>query len=343
MKLFVCIYLIFNIFFVIAEDWDHFVFTTTWPQALCLKENSTHSQSNEICKIPSNINFWVVHGLWPTKGTTETPNYCKNAPKFNETLIESIKPKLQLHWPNLFVDTKESDFWEHEWTKHGTCSIDLPSLGDELKYFTKVLDILSNLKLDKHLSDNKITPSLDIAYDLNTLTQAIKTYTKFFPRFYCLDKKDSKNQYLFQMELCLNKSFNYMKCPHHKEQHEIEQLTNKLEYLKNQLKTSFKDFPITDLKLKTHTKIDPLPYLKQFTIQLLLLQHLSQLTDHKNNNKKNINNIIKNINNNNNQNGNFIFSKISSHHHWNVNICNSKPIIYLPITHSNMPVSSPFM
>ena len=44
---------------------------------------------------------------------------------------------MQQDWPS-FMGADDT-FWEHEWTKHGTCALDI--LGSEHKYFKTVLKL----------------------------------------------------------------------------------------------------------------------------------------------------------------------------------------------------------
>ena len=87
-----------------------------------------------VCLFVSDYNRWTVHGIWPTKDKTMGPFHCSNV-KFDEAKIQPILEDLKQHWTNVRKNTETYNFWEHEWTKHGTCAIQLESLNDELKYF----------------------------------------------------------------------------------------------------------------------------------------------------------------------------------------------------------------
>lgn len=68
----------------------------------------------------------TIHGLWPQYVDGTWPSTCSNE-KFDPAIMEEFGwDLLDERWPN--VKASESNieeyvtFWEHEWTKHGTCS-----------------------------------------------------------------------------------------------------------------------------------------------------------------------------------------------------------------------------
>jgi len=84
----------------------------------------------------------TLHGLWP-----EWSQGCAGE-KFDEALLAPIRAEMEAKWPSCPPHKPESPsqdlwFWEHEWTKHGTCS------GlDQLAYFKKALSLADDHKAE---------------------------------------------------------------------------------------------------------------------------------------------------------------------------------------------------
>jgi len=101
---------------------DMYVFAYIWEAESCY-ENSSWSQCN------SPQNFWeanfVIHGLWPQYSTGGYPSTCTTEP-FDNNVIDIIgDDTMNKYWPNVKSNVTDPDynsFWQHEWTKHGTCS-----------------------------------------------------------------------------------------------------------------------------------------------------------------------------------------------------------------------------
>ena len=81
---------------------------------------------------------WTVHGIWPSvnKGPLG-PFNCNNSIHFDPKSLEPIMDKLNVQWTDVHKNAQKDDFWKHEWTKHGTCAIQLEAINTELKYFSK--------------------------------------------------------------------------------------------------------------------------------------------------------------------------------------------------------------
>jgi len=73
---------------------------------------------------------YTLHGLWPPT------NDC-GGPPFSEAAIKSIESQLSVYWASCPEYSQSNlEFWDHEWTKHGTCS------GlDEKPFFSAALSL----------------------------------------------------------------------------------------------------------------------------------------------------------------------------------------------------------
>jgi len=79
------------------------------------------------CQDP--LDFWrgslTMHGLWPNYNDGSYPSTCSNEPFDPQTVKTIGADEFNTYWPNVKVSKTSPEldsFWEHEWTKHGTCS-----------------------------------------------------------------------------------------------------------------------------------------------------------------------------------------------------------------------------
>ncbi|KAF5298227.1 hypothetical protein FQA39_LY02651 [Lamprigera yunnana] len=191
--------------------WDVLVFSQRWPITACsqwLKENVNNS-----CALPEDDLIWTVHGIWPTKsGNHKGPSNCNESWHFDESSVLPIEPDLKQLWTNLENNTKPTSLWKHEWEKHGTCAVTLLQLNNELKYFTKGLDLIKSYNMKNILSQRSIIPSLDGCYTAESFSYAIKNVLNYNPIIQCVVDIDSKKSLISELHICFDKSFNLMDC-----------------------------------------------------------------------------------------------------------------------------------
>ena len=119
--------------------------------ALCAHVSVVSANDTYTFRIQQDCStYWTIHGLWPN-----WQMFC-TAPAFNVSLLAPIEPVLDRFWKSCFGHTNEW-LWEHEWTKHGSCS------GmDQLTYFSTAINLLGNYSSGCHLGDGKV---LSDSYD----------------------------------------------------------------------------------------------------------------------------------------------------------------------------------
>mmetsp|Transcript_52047 Transcript_52047/g.127057 ORF Transcript_52047/g.127057 Transcript_52047/m.127057 type:complete len:265 (+) Transcript_52047:61-855(+) len=138
---------------------DYLHLVQEWPGSFC--------DSKRGCSWPSvePIKGWLLHGLWPEFNNGSWPEYCDSSAPFNMTKIQDMLPELQEYWPSL-VSPDEEAFWNHEWTRHGTCAEKMTP--EEHDYFRLVLTLRE--KFDAY----KILASKGIMANSTTTWRAVK-------------------------------------------------------------------------------------------------------------------------------------------------------------------------
>tara|TARA_B100001093_G_C26524585_1_gene883249 strand:- start:181 stop:624 length:444 start_codon:yes stop_codon:yes gene_type:complete len=107
---------------------------------------------------------WHIHGLWPQYDLKSYPSFCNKNATFDERNLKSILNKLNDEW---YSDREpNSQFWEHEWLKHGTCMFDK---CNEYEYFKKALDLFDLCKNENLIEKNRIegTHKSMVAFNLD--------------------------------------------------------------------------------------------------------------------------------------------------------------------------------
>jgi ribonuclease I len=106
--------------------------------------------------------FFRIHGLWPNDQNGSWPQFCGNE-AFNESALTGILPQLERYWSGFELNETLNDsesFWQHEWTKHGTCAaLANPDLSSEVAYFTEALALRYQYPALDMLAAIGITPT----------------------------------------------------------------------------------------------------------------------------------------------------------------------------------------
>ncbi|XP_048391751.1 ribonuclease T2 isoform X1 [Stegostoma tigrinum] len=180
------------------HSWNILILSQHWPQTVCLMVSET-------CKVPQNIDYWTVHGLWPKRD-----EMCNNSWHFEIQNVMDILSELKLWWPDV-LHPNSTQLWKHEWQKHGTCAATLQSLDTQNKYFSKALDLYHKINLNSVLKKLDILPSSKY-YTLEMIENALVSVYGVTPKIQCL--KGSSAQILGQIELCFTKEFEPLNCTH---------------------------------------------------------------------------------------------------------------------------------
>lgn len=89
----------------------------------------------------NSSSLYSIHGLWPNynntncNSSTSYPSFCENI-DFSESMIEPIKPELDLYWYSCYGNS--FSFWNHEIQKHYSCLVNRPTIIDYMNFTLKL-------------------------------------------------------------------------------------------------------------------------------------------------------------------------------------------------------------
>jgi hypothetical protein len=86
---------------------------------------------------------FTVHGLWPQRRDGTWPEFCDSSSELDVDEIEDLLPDLEKAWPSWSSD--DETFWNHEWTRHGTCAEGI--VGHQHAFFQTVLRLHNKLNI----------------------------------------------------------------------------------------------------------------------------------------------------------------------------------------------------
>nr|CCA21045.1 conserved hypothetical protein [Albugo laibachii Nc14] len=121
------------------KDYDLYIFSQSWQPEFCAGFQNVYPG----CHDPQP--YWkthmTLHGLWPEYQNGGYPQFCTSEPLDADLIEKAIGfQKLVRYWPDVKIAEKARsypEFWQHEWSKHGTCS----NL-DQIAYFQGSIDLL---------------------------------------------------------------------------------------------------------------------------------------------------------------------------------------------------------
>ncbi|CAG8956125.1 hypothetical protein HYFRA_00012042 [Hymenoscyphus fraxineus] len=132
-------------------------------------------------------NSWTMHGLWPDHCDGSYDSNCDSSRAYTGigSILKSFGKNDLVSYMNQYwvdIDGDNESFWEHEWSKHGTCISTLKpscytgytSKQEVADYFQKAVDLFKTLDSYSALSAAGIVPSTTKTYTLAAIQAALK-------------------------------------------------------------------------------------------------------------------------------------------------------------------------
>ncbi|KZT30799.1 RNase Gf29 [Neolentinus lepideus HHB14362 ss-1] len=142
---------------------------------------------------------WTIHGLWPDNcdGTYEencdsSRDYTDIAGLLEDQGASDTLSYMKQYWVD--INGENEQFWEHEWSTHGTCYSTLQTSclpsgsakgAEAVAFFETVVKLFKTLPTYTWLANEDITPSSSKTYTLSTLTSALKSASGYTPALSC--------------------------------------------------------------------------------------------------------------------------------------------------------------
>jgi ribonuclease T2 len=145
------------------------------------------------CAGPSRFGF-VLHGLWPDGPNGRWPQYCQSATLLPPAVIRGM-----------LCVTPSADLLQHEWAKHGTCMS-----RDPAAYFQQGRTLFGALRFPDMdaLSHRLVLKAGDIASAFAAANAGVTARS--------VRVRTSRQGWLQELSLCLDKGFNYVRCENSK-------------------------------------------------------------------------------------------------------------------------------
>ncbi|KAI0094445.1 ribonuclease T2 [Irpex rosettiformis] len=144
-------------------------------------------------------NSWTIHGLWPDNcdGTFESSCDPTRAYTGIDSLLTAQGASdtlsfMETYWVD--INGQNEQFWEHEWSKHGTCYSTLetsclpsgsPRGAEAVAFFQQVVALFKTLPTYDWLAQAGITPDASRTLTLSQVTSALKSASGVTPALDC--------------------------------------------------------------------------------------------------------------------------------------------------------------
>jgi ribonuclease T2 len=172
------------------NNYDYFLFETEWKPTNCKFMNCPSGYSGEA---------FNIHGLWPERSDGSYPSNCGTG---HFSVSSSLEAEMSQHW--ISDSEPNASFWEHEWSKHGTC-VSASETSEE--YCNSVIQLFLTVSPQSLLASHGITPSNTIAYPVSSIKEAFSAAVNI--SCHC----NNNVCYFLNLEICVDKTLGLINCP----------------------------------------------------------------------------------------------------------------------------------
>nr|AAL35960.2 RNase [Prunus dulcis]QBY91669.1 ribonuclease [Prunus dulcis]QBY91672.1 ribonuclease [Prunus dulcis]QBY91675.1 ribonuclease [Prunus dulcis]QBY91678.1 ribonuclease [Prunus dulcis] len=174
-----------------SGSYDYFQFVQQWPPTNC------RVRMKRPCSNPRPLQYFTIHGLWPSNFSNPTkPSNC-NGTKFDARKVyPEMRSDLKISWPDV-ESGNDTKFWEDEWNKHGTCS---EQTLNQFQYFERSHEMWMSYNITEILKNASIVPHPAKTWTYSDIVSPIKAATGRTPLLRC--KYDNNTQLLHEVVFC---------------------------------------------------------------------------------------------------------------------------------------------
>ncbi|PRP81440.1 hypothetical protein PROFUN_10970 [Planoprotostelium fungivorum] len=180
-----------------THSWDYLLYVARWAGTV-----------SEGKRLPSYIDSWTLHGIWPQRLDGSWPSFCSRD-EFNKTVILDLYMELETAWYDYRGDGYQ--FWKHEWDKHGTCAETDPLIGNERGFFQTAINLHKQMAVKKMLTSKGIVPSDTQQYQTADIKRDIKSLFGVNAVLGC--SKSHMGNSINDLLFCFDNTLKLMECP----------------------------------------------------------------------------------------------------------------------------------
>ncbi|KAJ3537908.1 hypothetical protein NM688_g6598 [Phlebia brevispora] len=159
-------------------------------------------------------NGWTIHGLWPDNCDGTFEQNCDPSRDYHDIsgLLTSQGAASTLKFMQTFwvdINGKNEQFWEHEWSTHGTCYSTLepsclppgsPVGAEAVAFFVIVVNLFQTLPTYDWLAAAGISPDDSQTYSLADITSALQKASGVIPALDCRGSTISQISWYFNIK-----------------------------------------------------------------------------------------------------------------------------------------------